>query len=94
MFHFIAINTTGFDKLLLGSKRITDVLQHSPPTANLANRANTVKFLCVYNYLIHVIAGMVWPTSPRLIIRDGHNLIEMLNEKSAFANFCQSPEIM
>lgn len=50
MFHFTAINTTGFDKLLLGSERITDVMQPSPPTANLANRVNTVKSLCVYNY--------------------------------------------
>lgn len=43
--------------------------------------------------IIHVIAGMVWPALPKLIIRHGHNLMEMLNEKSAFANFCQSPEI-
>lgn len=76
-FNFIAINTTGFDKLLLGSERITDVLQPSPPTANLANRVSTVKSLCVYNYLIHVIAGMVWSTLQKLI-RDGHNLMEML----------------
>lgn len=43
--------------------------------------------------IIHVIAGMVWPALPKLITGDGHNLMEMLNEKSASSNFCQSPEI-
>lgn len=83
MFHFIAINTTGFDKLFLRSERITDVLQPSPPAANLASRVNTVKSLCVYNYLIRVITGMVWPTLPKSIIRAGHNLMEMLIKSQA-----------
>lgn len=81
MFHFMTINTIGFDKLFSRSERITDVLQPLPPTAILASRVNTAKSLCVYNYLIHVITGVVWPTIPKSIIRAGHNLMEMLMKR-------------
>jgi len=78
VFNFIAINSIGLDKLFLRSKRITDVLQQLPAAANLASRVSIVKSLCVSNYLILVITGMVWPTLLKSNIRAGHNLMEML----------------